>query len=63
MDLPKTEASPLEALSNPVSMEIVVVFPAPLCPSRTEISLLYNENDIPFTAFIPFEKDFFKFFI
>jgi len=34
---PKTEAFPFVASIRPVSMEIVVVLPAPLCPRRAKI--------------------------
>jgi len=39
--MPKTVALPLLASNRPVNIEIVVVFPAPLCPSKAKIYPLY----------------------
>ncbi len=51
----KTYAEPLENSNIPVSIDIVVVFPAPLCPNSTEIWFLYIVNDKFSTAYLPFE--------
>ena len=49
-------------LINPVNILIKVVFPAPLCPSKTKISLLFSSKHTPFkTNFSP--KYFLIFFI
>ena len=48
-----TEASPADASINPVRMEIVVVFPAPLCPKSANICPWYIVNESPSTAFLP----------
>ena len=50
MEQPLTRAEPDEAGNNPVSMDIRVVFPAPLCPSRTVIWPSYMFSDTPLTA-------------
>ena len=53
-------ASPPVASSMPVSMEIVVVFPAPLCPSNAETCPGTNVTDKSSTATTPLSKVFFK---
>ena len=50
MEQPLTRAEPDEAGNNPVSMDIRVVFPAPLCPSRAVIWPSYMFSDTPLTA-------------
>ena len=47
---------------NPVNIDNVVVFPAPLCPKRANIYPLYIVKLAPLTAIL-FPKYFFKFFI
>ena len=51
MLIPNTSAFPDVGLSKPVSMESVVVLPAPLCPSSANIYPLYIVKFVPFTAF------------
>ena len=53
-------ASPPVASSMPVSMEMVVVFPAPLCPSNAETCPGTNVTDKSSTATTPLSKVFFK---
>ena len=50
MEQPLTRAEPDEAGNNPVSMDIRVVLPAPLCPSRAVIWPSYMFSDTPLTA-------------
>mmetsp|Transcript_37688 Transcript_37688/g.63426 ORF Transcript_37688/g.63426 Transcript_37688/m.63426 type:complete len:286 (+) Transcript_37688:679-1536(+) len=50
MSIPSISARPSSGASPPVSMEMVVVLPAPLCPKRHEISFLANVNESLFTA-------------
>ena len=50
MEQPLTRAEPDEAGNNPVSMDIRVVFPAPLWPSRAVIWPSYMFSDTPLTA-------------
>ena len=45
-----TKREPESGETIPVNMLIVVLFPAPLCPSNTVISLVIAENDNPSTA-------------
>lgn len=44
------ETWPLSLLIIPVKRDIVVVFPAPLCPSKQKILDSYREIDILLTA-------------
>ena len=46
-------AFPFEEGYNPVNILIKVLFPAPLCPNKTNISFLYKLKDTPFKAFLP----------
>ena len=50
MEQPLTRAEPDEAGNNPVSMDIRVVLPAPLCPSKAVIWPSYMFSDTPLTA-------------
>ena len=47
---PAIEAVPLVGGINPVSIFIVVDFPAPLGPRKPRISPFSTENEIPVTA-------------
>ena len=49
MSRPSMITVPSVGGNKPQSMEIVVVLPAPLGPSKPKISFLLIENDIPFT--------------
>ena len=49
----KTEAVPEVAGYIPVRIDIVVVFPAPLCPSKAKICPLYIVNETSLTASLP----------
>ena len=48
---PLMYASPAVGFSRPVSMEMVVLFPAPLCPSKQKIWLSYMVRLRWFTAY------------
>lgn len=52
MSVPKTVAVPAVGSNRPVNMEIVVVLPAPLCPSKAKIYPLYMVRSVPLTAFL-----------
>lgn len=56
MSMPKIDARPAVLVMRPVSMEIVVDFPAPLWPRSEKIWLLYNLRFMPYTALNPFGK-------
>ena len=43
---PHTSASPADAGSTPASMAIVLLFPAPLAPSRQKHSPVYNIREM-----------------
>ena len=58
MEQPLTSAEPEVAGNSPVSMDISVVLPAPLCPRRTVICPSYKFRDTPLTAvFTPTEVE------
>ena len=50
MSQPNTRASPAVGTTNPISMEMVVVLPAPLPPSSAVIEPLRRVNVMPSTA-------------
>lgn len=50
ISIPKTSAQPSLGSMRPVSMEMVVVLPAPLCPKRAKIYPLYMVRFVPPTA-------------
>ena len=59
---PRALAEPLVAYKSPVSIEMVVVFPAPLCPSKANICPLYIDTfEFSTATFSP--KVFLKHFI
>mmetsp|Transcript_19975 Transcript_19975/g.36281 ORF Transcript_19975/g.36281 Transcript_19975/m.36281 type:complete len:217 (-) Transcript_19975:1716-2366(-) len=61
MSFPATKAVPDEGATIPVSMEMVVVLPAPLCPKRAVTWPLYIDKDSPSTAvFVPKVLDRFR---
>ena len=60
MDLPLMRASPPVASSMPVSMEMVVVLPAPLCPSNAETCPGTKVTDKSSTATTPLSNVFFR---
>lgn len=62
MLFPNTFAFPNEGSINPVSIDKVVVFPAPLWPSKANIYPLYIFKLTPFTAAL-LPNFFFKFLI
>ncbi len=54
ISMPNTEAFPYVGSNNPVNILIVVVFPAPLCPSKANIYPLYMVMFVLSTAaFLP----------
>ena len=46
-------AEPAVVGYNPVKIFIKVLFPAPLCPNKANISFLYKLNETPFRALLP----------
>ena len=50
MSAPNTRASPEVGTTRPISMEMVVVLPAPLPPSRAVMAPLASVKVMPFTA-------------
>lgn len=58
--MPKTSAYPEEAPISPVSMDMVVVLPAPLWPSRAKIYPVYILTLRPLTAWNPLSNVFLK---
>jgi len=62
MLIPNTSAFPSVGSINPVNIDNVVVFPAPLCPKSANIYPLYIVRSNPFTAFLS-PNYFFKFLI
>ena len=50
MSIPKIFAEPEVLGNDPVSILMVVVFPAPLCPRRTKIWFLNKDKESSFTA-------------
>jgi hypothetical protein len=54
MSCPIKDALPSEGYNKPVNIEIVVVLPAPLCPSKAKICPLYIVNEASETATLLF---------
>ena len=52
MFMPNTFALPSDGSINPVNIDSVVVFPAPLWPSSANICPLYRVKSNPFTAIL-----------